>query len=295
MAATETRLEKPLAGSATGGSPVPLGMRSGVNTIDIPVMPPGVRLKPSYTKWDESYHSPRHRHTFDQVRYLLTGRQKVGSRTVAATDLLYVPEGQYYGPQRTDDDPETGRMSTHLSIQMPGAGHGIYLPIEEQRAAVAALTRVGVFKDGMYTRDGRTMDAFEATHQQATGSMPEYPPARVDAPIVFHTAAIPWHPVAGMKGLSVKQVAHLYDFGPNIKLVKLDAGSELPASTGQWEEVRFVVDGEIAYDNSGYLAPSGFYRPGYLSFGPMSTKTGATLLLVQIGRSVEAVPPLFVP
>jgi hypothetical protein len=295
MPAVDTRLEKPLAGSAAACSAVPLGMRSGVNTIDIPIMPKGIRLKPSYTTWDESYHSPRHRHTFDQVRYLLTGRQKVGTRTLAASDLLYVPEGQHYGPQRTDDDPQTGRVSTHLSIQIPGAGNGIYLPIEEQRAAVAALSKVGVFKDGMYVRDGRSMDAFEATHQQATGSMPVYPPARVDAPIIFHTAAIPWHPVPGIKGLSVRQVAHLYDFGPSIKMIKLDPGAEVPASNGQWEEVRFVVEGEIALDGSSYPAPSGFYRPGYLSFSPMSTKTGATLLLVQIGRSLEAAPPLFAP
>src|SRR6267142_4884418 len=64
--------------------------------------------------------TPRHRHTFDQVRYVLKGRYPVAKGVVMEEGSVgYFPESVHYGPQ---DRPEgrKDRKSTRLnSSPMP--------------------------------------------------------------------------------------------------------------------------------------------------------------------------------
>src|ERR1700722_19115142 len=44
--------------------------------------------------------SPRHRHTFDQVRYYMAGQTSYGNEVYGPGDCLYIPGGTFYGPMR---------------------------------------------------------------------------------------------------------------------------------------------------------------------------------------------------
>ena len=63
-------------------------------------------------------HSPRHRHTFQQVRFLVGGKMKYGREVYEAGDCLYIPEGAYYGPIKPVPVEEGG--SEPVMIIQPG-------------------------------------------------------------------------------------------------------------------------------------------------------------------------------
>jgi hypothetical protein len=112
---------------------------SGVREIDLPWVDIGVR--PGYQQRyqgffdkargigmrigslyaDPYYHSPRHRHTFQQVRFLVGGKMKYGREVYEPGDCLYIPEGAYYGPIKPVPVEEGGSEQMHfIDIQFEG-------------------------------------------------------------------------------------------------------------------------------------------------------------------------------
>src|SRR5271165_5401722 len=92
--------------------------------------------------------TPRHKHNFDQLRMVLSGRANYGpKRWIDPGQIAYFPEGIPYGPE------ESGGAS--------GCG---YISHRQAEAATEELKRAGTFKGGVYYRnDGaRPQDAFEA-------------------------------------------------------------------------------------------------------------------------------------
>src|SRR4051812_9641085 len=62
----------------------------------------GRMIKLSFNTHDHaSYHSPRHRHNFEQIRYVIAGSATYGPLQAEPGDCIYFPEGVYYGPQDT--------------------------------------------------------------------------------------------------------------------------------------------------------------------------------------------------
>lgn len=292
MSAKEITLDAPLSAVANQVQSIPLGMRAGVDVVDLPPIPleSGIKVTANYVRWGPAYFSPRHRHTFDQVRYVASGRMKVGTAELGPGDILYVPEGAFYGPQKIVET-ETEKEAIHFNIQIPGPSRGVYLHADEQRAAATELSKVGVFKDGVFIRDGKTYDGFEAVHMHHTGAEPDYADPRVDGIVVFHTAAVKWQPVQGQRGVTAKHIAYLNDVGPNIKMLKLDPGATLQASKNTWEEFRFVIEGAVEYNGKHYASPAGFYCPDYLHLDSMSSSKGATMVVLQVARDAAKAPP----
>ncbi|MGB6940489.1 MAG: hypothetical protein WBE14_28280, partial [Xanthobacteraceae bacterium] len=90
--------------------------------------------------------TPRHRHTFDQVRYVLKGRYPVAKGVVMEEGSVgYFPESVHYGPQ---DRPEGLEM---MVCQFGGASGQGFLSIPQREAANAVLAKKGTFKDGVFT------------------------------------------------------------------------------------------------------------------------------------------------
>ena len=94
------------------------------------------------------YHSPRHRHTFQQVRYVLSGKMKYGSEVYEKGDCLYIPEGAYYGPVKP---VESGEQLYFADIQFEGPSGIPYPEPEEVVDAQRRLAETGTFAEGVYT------------------------------------------------------------------------------------------------------------------------------------------------
>src|SRR5260370_2580403 len=65
-----------------------------------------VRLNPTFV-------TPRHRHVYDQIRYVVEGELKYGDKRYGVGDFLYFPAGGFYGPQE-------GQTVTLVDIQFTG-------------------------------------------------------------------------------------------------------------------------------------------------------------------------------
>ena len=265
------------------GEATPLGNRPGVAIIDLPLIPAemGIRLSATTSEWNTDFYSPSHRHTFDQIRYVSSGRSKIGVQEAGPGDIAYIPEGAFYGPQTIiGSDPVK-----KYDIQIPGPTKQFYPIFSAQHAASAELRKTGTMEKGKYIRDGESIDSFEAIVRHITGSIPEYATPRVKQAIVFNTGATEWRPAPGHDGVHVKFVACITEVGPNIKLVKLDEGAVFPGSVGSWDEVRFVVEGGVTYEGEAYPAPSGFFFPEDAAIPPMrGSPGGAVLMCVQVAR-----------
>src|SRR5437016_412877 len=59
----------------------------------------GVSYHASYSESPTGPSSPRHHHTFEQIRYVLGGEVEYAGKTYGAGWLGYFPEGVFYGPQ----------------------------------------------------------------------------------------------------------------------------------------------------------------------------------------------------
>src|SRR6202167_6506179 len=65
---------------------------------------PGVKMDFTWTIICKDYGTPRHRHNFDQIRYVLDGEFSAGTGAIDAGQCAYFPEGVHYGPQHQDAD-----------------------------------------------------------------------------------------------------------------------------------------------------------------------------------------------
>ena len=78
---------------------------------------PGIELEFSWNSYDKGYGTPRHRHTFDQYRYALTGKRMIKDGYLEPGECGFYPEGVYYGPQMQED------RSALVAYPLHGLGH----------------------------------------------------------------------------------------------------------------------------------------------------------------------------
>src|ERR1700712_1290064 len=92
------------------------------------------------------WRTPRHRHNFDQIRYVMKGDYPyAGEKVLPEGWIGYFPESVYYGPQDRAEGLET------MVLQFGGASGGGYLSVAGREAANDALKANGEFKNGVYT------------------------------------------------------------------------------------------------------------------------------------------------
>lgn len=235
--------------------------REGIDIKDLPFFDTerGVMLRAAIGTVTAKAYSPRHHHTFDQVRYFIQGRTKFGKDVISPGDCLYFPEGAYYGPQ----EAHNGEDCLHVTLQFPGPSGIPYPNPDDQRRAVQELKAAGgTFEKGIYTGpDGHKQDGFDALLEHLTGAPVQYPAPRIDRPVAMRTASYQWEPLPGVPGASVKHLAFFNEQGPNLKLLKLETGASTPAGTYPWQEIRFVIEGSVVYGGEEFGAISCGYLP----------------------------------
>jgi mannose-6-phosphate isomerase-like protein (cupin superfamily) len=224
--------------------------------------------------------SPRHKHTFDQVRYFIEGEAEFGKTVYQPGDCVYFPEGVSYGPQRGHN----GAESLHLVLQFAGPSGTYYPSGDEQRAAKDELERRGVFRDGVYfPADGRPRDGFEALLECITGAAIAYAPARYDAPIRLRASAFAPLPDADDPRIVRRQLARFNERGPEISLIELRAGAVLPVAPADTDRLFTLVAGDARVGDADVPAISCVYVPRGTSSGPIAAFSDSRLLAVALG------------
>jgi quercetin dioxygenase-like cupin family protein len=191
--------------------------------------------------------SPRHKHTFDQLRYFIEGDAKYGTTIYHPGDCVYFPEGVAYGPQVGINDED----SIQIVLQWSGPS-GIYYPSgDEQRAAQRALAERGEFREGIYhPHDGKPRDGFEAILEQITGERVVYAGARYDAPIRMRTSAYAATPDLDDPHVQRRFLARFNECGPEVTTIELAPGGTLRPETAPADRLYTLIDGTARYGSA---------------------------------------------
>jgi mannose-6-phosphate isomerase-like protein (cupin superfamily) len=188
----------------------------------------------------DNYYSPPHRHTFDQLRFVIDGKTKYGPMRLGSGDFAYFPEGVFYGP--------TESLSEDLAsctIQTQGPSWGAFPNDTEVSAAGARLKGRGEMDraTGQFIwNDGRKQDSFEAMLEEILGGPTPYPPGRFRAPVQFHTGAFEW--IAAGEGVERKPMARFNAGGPDVEMLRVKSGATLSGSRAQVHRMWVVFSGE---------------------------------------------------
>jgi hypothetical protein len=182
-------------------------------------------FKFSISELGTDYSGPRHRHNFDQYRFMLSGESDYGQDGPLKAGMLgYYPEGVPYGPQMN----KTSIVCAVL--QFGGASGSGYLQPREVKAGMEALKKFGEFKDGIFTRredvpGKRNMDAYQAIWEHVHGREMTYPKGRYDAPIMMDAASYQWALIKGASGAGEKLFGVFTERRTQARLIKLAAGA----------------------------------------------------------------------
>lgn len=249
----------------------------------------GARIGSLYA--DPYYHSPRHRHTFQQVRFLVGGKMKYGREVYEVGDCLYIPEGAYYGPIKPVPVEEGGSEQMHfIDIQFEGPSGIPYPDPDEVVTAQRALAKTGKFEEGVYTfPDGRNRDAYEAILEKVTGQPVVYPQPRLTSYVVMRSSAYPWVAHRSIPGVSLKHLGYFFETGPNVKMVSLKAGASIPAATPVGHRAALLIEGDLEFDGRSFPTTSYLMLPSAVPHGALKARTDVQLLLIGWSKT-ELVP-----
>ena len=164
---------------------------------------------------DAAFETPRHRHTFAQVKFVERGASNYGpDQFIEEGEIGYFPRMAYYGPQLQEN-------CTSNVIQFGFHGEHQKGPVwEAYRAeALETLKARGTIADGLYTetdpQTGRTRvrDGVEAVYEQQyrmhTGEALAMRPPSYESVILMKPSAFPWFQAA--PGVEMKHLGRFYD------------------------------------------------------------------------------------
>ncbi len=193
------------------------------------------------------FFSPRHQHTFDQVRYMISGSCSYGDKTYVEGDCIYIPAGCTYGPMHLTDSKENFK---HFNMQYQGIANIPYYPPTEFGDARRALKERGHFDHGTFVwNDGRVQDAFEALLEQKTGGAVKYPQAPYEDYVVIRGRHVAWRDVPGLAGVQIKHLGHFTEVGPQIEVLRMAPGTRTAAGCVPHQEIRCVIAGQVRFDD----------------------------------------------
>ncbi len=207
------------------------------------------------------WRTPRHRHNFDQIRYVIKGQLPYGENlNLPEGWIAYFPESVPYGPQDRAEGLET------MVLQFGGASGNGYLSVAGREAANARLNEKGKFAKGMYIYTDekgveQSIDGSEACFEEATGRKLEFAPPRFADVIAMNPDAYDWMPED--KGCYTKTLGTFTERGARIGFVKLDPEGIYKGGAKDSFEILFQTKGRCVVDNVTYDRHSAFeFEPG---------------------------------
>jgi hypothetical protein len=195
--------------------------------------------------------TPRHRHNFDQIRFVLKGtypaspHKKMGEGSVG-----YFPESVHYGPQ---DRPEGLEM---MVIQFGGASGAGFLSTPRREAANEALKAKGEFKNGIFTwvddnGQKHNVDGATACYEEATGKKLVLAKPRYDDIVLMDPESYDWI-ASETPGVSIKSLGIFTERNTKIGFIKVDAGATYNTGSRSQIDVLFMSKGNITVDGKTY-------------------------------------------
>ncbi|WP_018763296.1 hypothetical protein [Arthrobacter sp. 135MFCol5.1] len=197
------------------------------------------------------WRTPRHRHTFDQIRYVIQGQLPYTENDVLEEGWVgYFPESVYYGPQERAEGLRT------LVLQCGGASGQGYLSAAQREATNAELEKTGEFKKGKYhytdaNGDEQVMDGSQAIFERATGGELAFATPRYEDVIAMNPAAYDWLP-QGDEGVWEKWLGSFTERNLRTGFLRLDAGAVYQAGQHPSIEVLFQLNGQVTSGGEKY-------------------------------------------
>jgi hypothetical protein len=173
---------------------------------------------------ESDFFSPRHRHNFEQYRFMLEGTFDFARDGKMTPGMFgYFPEGVSYGPQTC-----AGKCMAAV-LQFGGASGSGYLARKELHAGMADLKTLGEFKDGVFRRredvEGkRNMDGYQAIWEHVNKRPMVYPKPRYETPFFMDPANFDWVPVEGAPGVAEKPLGTFTERRNQARQLRLNAG-----------------------------------------------------------------------
>jgi hypothetical protein len=197
------------------------------------------------------WETPRHRHNFDQIRFVLEGDYPYeGEKVLPQGWVGYFPESVHYGPQAR---PE-GLLV--MGFQMGGASGAGYLSVAQREAANAILAKKGTFKAGMYTyadENGHlhTQDGSAACFEEAMGKPLTFATPRYTSSIIMNPSAFEWMP-GPAPGNYVKWLGSFTERNTRIGFVRLGADAVFEGGLQDSIELLFISKGRALANEREY-------------------------------------------
>ncbi len=195
--------------------------------------------------------TPRHRHNFDQIRYVLKGKYPASPHKIMDEGSVgYFPESIHYGPQ---DRPEGLEM---MVIQFGGASGAGFLSTPRREAANEALKSKGEFKAGIFTwvdekGQKHNVDGATACYEEAMGKKMVLAPPRYDDIITMDPNSYAWVK-SDTPGVSTKVLGVFTERETKIAFIKVDAGATFKTGNRTSIEVLFMSQGSITIEGKTY-------------------------------------------
>jgi quercetin dioxygenase-like cupin family protein len=250
--------------------------------------PNGPGMEFGWVSYGADYGTPRHRHTFQQFRYVLQGRRDIKDGVLEQGDCAYYPEGVHYGPQ-AQTAPMIG-----IGLQFEGDSGIPYLSHDDLLAARNRLKEEGgTFANGIYTRvmpDGRKInkDGHAACFEAITGRKMEFPEARYETPVVVRPASFSWVADAHVSGVEHKHLGTFGERRSGMSIMRLAAGARIPAHRQEIAKIMYVTDGSINYGGKtwrgGRTDVDGTYLflPHGSDVGEIGSEAGASFFVISL-------------
>jgi hypothetical protein len=218
--------------------------------------------------------APRHRHVFDQVRFVMEGEYSIKSGEYhSGTYVMFHPEGAFYGPVEMSPDV------TEFTVQFGGAsGTGFPSPAQRRKGAEALAQLPGRLEGGKYIwfddeGNQHNQDGAEALYEQITGRPIVYPPSRYNEAFVMRPENFAWEPDPDQPGVARKRLGTFTERDTRIGFIKLDAGASFSFGTEPAPEILFVTMGSLSLD--------GETLPRLTAFATTADESPSTLTAVE--------------
>lgn len=200
---------------------------------------------------DGGWGTPRHRHTFDQIRYVLEGNYSLSPKMeMTEGTIAYFPESVHYGPQ---ERPEGVEM---MVCQFGGASGNGFLSIARREAANEALKKKGEFKNGIFTyvdANGQkhNVDGSVACVEEALGKRLEFAKPRYSDVVLMDPANYDWIPTK-TEGVFKKLMGVFTERELRIEFVRIEAGATFDTGLRESIQLLFQSKGTVKVNGQSY-------------------------------------------
>lgn len=248
-----------------------------------------IRASFSRKKKDE-YHSPWHRHNFDQTRYVAEGEIDFGHELIARDgDFVYFPASTPYGITVRSES------SLVFTVQTHGPDWAFFPTRAEAGEGTRALQKVSeVDREAGVVRwpDGRIQDTYEALWENLTGHPMDYPAPRYTTPCLIRSSGFAWRPTS-QKGVQVQTLASFNGVGPAASRLSIDAGANLAPTVASRHAIMVVLSGLARYGRDQVLKSGALIHcPAGATLDQLTAESATTLMVVQYAPKMAAPDPL---